>query len=557
MSFTISRKLFIGSLLSIAIFIGLSVSFSVNLSTLRALQDTGADAAAMATTVTQVAGAGGELYTIIADAEINRGLDQTDKDWKAKKNEVTDELAELDIAANQDDEKSAMKKAHEGYDQIIRIFEVDMLPALHTTKDITPAIRDLDSKIDSAREEMVTALSQFKDIQKKSAKAADEHFDEIGRAASNTSLILSSIGIFFSLVIAFWLRGSITMPIKNMTRVMKELSGGNKAIEIPATEQQDEVGDMARSVLVFKDNMVANDKLVAEQETQRTRAADDRRKAMHALANRFEQSVGLVVNAVSGGATEMRASSETLKSTAEDTNQKASIVATASDQASSNVQTVASAAEELSASIQEISRRVAESLSVSKKAVDEAQSTNKLMANLEITAEKIGNVLQLINNIAGQTNLLALNATIEAARAGEAGKGFAVVASEVKNLANQTSKATEEIESQIRDMQMATGDVVKAISTIGNTITEINGISAMVATAVEEQASATSEIARNVQEASKGTSEVSSNIAGVTQAAQVTGTAANEMMQAAGELSQQAEKLRKEVDTFMTQVKNG
>ena len=431
-----------------------------------------------------------------------------------------------------------------------------MLPALRQTKELTQPIRDLDGKIDKAREDMTDGLDEFANIHKSAAHDADAHFDAVGSSASATSLTLSGFGILLSLAIATWLGRAISTPVRNMTQVMQELAAGNKKIEIPGLGRQDELGDMAKAVLVFKENMLANDKLVADQEMQKQRAEEEKRQIMHQLANSFQQTVGAVVTGVTSSATQIRASSEALKVTAEDVNSRATIVAAASEEASSNVQTVASAAEELSASIQEISRRVAESTAASQKAVAEADKTNQMMGALAQTAEKIGGVLQLISGIAGQTNLLALNATIEAARAGEAGKGFAVVASEVKNLASQTAKATEEIESQIKEMQAATTDAVHAISTIGATISEISSISTMVASAIEEQSSATREIARNVQEASKGTSEVSSNIEGVSNASRTTGTAANEMLQSSGLLAEQADKLRKEVDIFLVEVRN-
>lgn len=268
------------------------------------------------------------------------------------------------------------------------------------------------------------------------------------------------------------------------------------------------------------------------------------------IANRVKE----VVDVVASAATELQASAETMSSSAEESSRQSAAVSTAAEQASSNVQTVASAAEELSSSIGEINRQVSQSTEIAKNAVDEANRTNAVIQGLAGAAEKIGEVVNLINDIASQTKLLALNATIEAARAGEAGKGFAVVASEVKNLADQTSKATTQIASQIGGMQSETQNAVTAINQIGATIGKIAEIATTIASAVEEQGAATQEIARNVQQAASGTLEVSNNITGVTEAAAQTGSAASEILQASNELSRQADQLRTEIETFLSRL---
>ncbi|MBV8537258.1 MAG: globin-coupled sensor protein [Alphaproteobacteria bacterium] len=268
----------------------------------------------------------------------------------------------------------------------------------------------------------------------------------------------------------------------------------------------------------------------------------------------FNSSSTEALGAVHKTAEAMQRTAQGLSGTAEKTSQQSSAVATAAEQASSNVQTVASAAEELSSSIAEIGRQVSESSRITSQAVDETNRTNDKIQGLAEAAQRIGDVVKLINDIAGQTNLLALNATIEAARAGEAGKGFAVVASEVKSLASQTAKATEEISGKISEMQAATGQSVEAVKVIGNTIGRINEIATTIASAVEEQGAATKEIARNVQQAASGTKEVSANITGVTTAAGETGSAASEMLSASQELAQRADHLGREVDTFFKRV---
>jgi methyl-accepting chemotaxis protein len=344
-------------------------------------------------------------------------------------------------------------------------------------------------------------------------------------------------------------------PIRGLTGTMTKLAGGNKKVEIPAINRSDEIGDMARAVLVFQENAVKMDRMTAEQEEQKRGAEAANREAMGKLADGFQASVKGVVEIVASSSTEMQANSQSLASNAEQTSRQSSAVAAASEEASSSVQTVAAAAEELSQSIAEIGRQASQSATIAQKAVEEAQHTNQIVQGLAEGAQKIGEVVNLINEIASQTNLLALNATIEAARAGEAGKGFAVVASEVKSLANQTAKATEDISAQIGAIQNSTRGAVNAIKSIGSTISEINEIATAIATAVDEQNAATSEIARSVHQAAAGTQRVSSNIAGVNQAASETGRAATKLLSAAGELSKQADALRREMDKFVAQVR--
>ncbi|MEX1204976.1 MAG: methyl-accepting chemotaxis protein, partial [Dongiaceae bacterium] len=383
---------------------------------------------------------------------------------------------------------------------------------------------------------------------------------DAGAVAAETAFLLSiewvllAAGLVLAGAVAFLTARSIVGPIVAMTGAMTKLAGGDKTIAVPGVDKTDEIGEMAKAVLVFKENAIKADEL-AEQQRAEQEVKERRAQVMEQLTREFDSSVSGIVQAVSAAATQMQSNAQSLSATAEETNRQSVAVAAASEEASTNVQTVAAASEELASSIAEISRQVTQSAGVAQKAVEEAARTNETVQGLAETAQKIGEVVNLINDIASQTNLLALNATIEAARAGEAGKGFAVVASEVKSLANQTAKATEEIGAQITAIQGATGSAVAAIQGISTTIAEINGIATSIASAVEEQGVATQEISRNVQQASAGTHEVSSNIAGVTQAAGETGQAASQVLQAAAELSQQAETLRAEVDKFLSQVR--
>ncbi|HEV2673262.1 MAG TPA: methyl-accepting chemotaxis protein [Aliidongia sp.] len=555
MRLTLSGKLLLGAALTVLIFLALSGAFYVTLQDQRALQDRGMESVNIALDVTELAGAGGELYTVVADAEINRDLAQTRKDWAVQKARVTDTLSKLDRTAAEGREKDLLRNARVGLQEIIRIFEAEMLPELEKTPDLTPAIRTLDGKIDGAREKMTEALVEYREIQKKNAEASDEAFDSAGHRGSVLSLILSAVGILLSIGIAFWLRAGISRPIQGMTQVMKRLAAGDKATRIPGTHRHDEIGDMANAVAVFKESMIEADRLRAEQEAQKANAEAEQRAAMNRMADGFERSVKGIVDAVASSSTELQSAAETMSNTAERATRQSAVVASSIEETAANVQTVAAASEELSASIGEIGRQVTQSSAIASQAVDQAGRTSQAVGGLAAAAQKIGEVVRLIQGIASQTNLLALNATIEAARAGDAGKGFAVVASEVKTLANQTAQATDDIQAQVTAIQGATKNTADEIGSIGTIITDISQVTAAIAAAIEEQGAATGEITRNVQQAAGGTQQVADSIGTVSAAATETGAAASQVLGAATELSQQAERLRSEVATFMAAVR--
>ena len=373
-------------------------------------------------------------------------------------------------------------------------------------------------------------------------------------AASTLEKILCVVVLALGVALAFTIGRSIVRPLARMTAVMSKLAGGDTAAEIPARDNRDEVGEMARAVEVFKQNMVESERLAAEQRREHAEK-ERRRQAVEQHITGFDRSVQSALGALSAASTEMRSMAESMSATAEETSRQTGAVAAATEQASANVQTVASATRELAASISEIGRQVQQSSVVAQEAVTQARATSGTVDGLAQAAQRIGEVVKLIQSIASQTNLLALNATIEAARAGEAGKGFAIVAGEVKTLANQTSKATEEVAAQIAEMQAATGQTVTAIAAIGGTIARMDELANAIADAIREQDKATEEISGSVQQAAQGTVDITKNIAGVNDAATETGAAAAQVLSSSAELSEQAERLRGEVGTFLADIR--
>jgi len=367
-------------------------------------------------------------------------------------------------------------------------------------------------------------------------------------------LLTSAIAVITGMVLALLIGRGIARPISQTTTVMRALAAGEIEIEIPHAERRDEIGAMARAVQIFKENKILANKLASQREVE-SRAKEQRTKAIEALNSQFEAAASALTSTLSSAAANLKESAETMFASAEQTDQKSTSVKSAAQHATSNVQTVASATEELSMSIEEIGNRTIRSSSIATKAAADANRTNETVEALVTDAQQIGKVISLIRQIAHQTNLLALNASIEAARAGQAGRGFAVVAAEVKSLATQTSAATEEIETQIIGIQSVTGNVVAAIKEIVATIGEMNEIATGVASAVAQQRTAIFEIAQSAQQASISALDVTHAITSVEQASATNKVEANQVLDAAGQLSRQSDELRVQVDKFIVGVR--
>ncbi|MBT9292047.1 methyl-accepting chemotaxis protein [Prosthecodimorpha staleyi] len=378
-----------------------------------------------------------------------------------------------------------------------------------------------------------------------------------GEARLWLAIDLAGVALAFLLTGAILLAVSrrVTTPLAAIRDRMAALAGGDLSVEAPYADRQDEIGALSRTMATFRDAMRRAEELRRERTEQEARAAQQRRQELHALAERFESAVGGVVSTVASAATQLQASSRILSDASERTAQESSAVAAATGQASANVTSAAGAAEELSGSVTEIARQVSQSAEIAARAVSEAKQTNAHVEGLARAADRIGSIVGLINSIAGQTNLLALNATIEAARAGEAGRGFAVVAAEVKQLADQTAKATAEIGGQVDAIQASTGATARAIEGIGGTIETMSGIASQIATAVEAQGQATEDIARSVNGVARDTNAVAHGIGSVTTAASESRKASAEVLRASAELGREAEVLRSEVQKFLATVR--
>jgi methyl-accepting chemotaxis protein len=528
-------------------------------------------------------------FTALVQAEIKLGLNEklgltgslrgAVHDIEARLKEIDDPRLTSAMLMLRRHEKDFMLRRDEKYVGELKKTAADFAKSL-ANAEIQPAMKtDIAAKLEKYQADFSawaagalevagfgTAMSKaFHDIEpviadveqnvERQYKAAEVREAATRSSVGASMLIAFGVAVIVVFGLSFLIGRSISRALASMISAMTGLAGGDVKVAIPGLGRRDEIGEMAGAVEVFKNSMIETERLRAEQLAAEQRQAAQRKADMVKLANAFEGAVGEIVETVSSAATELEASANTLTKAAERSQGLATAVASASEEASTNVQSVSSASEELSSSVNEISRQVQESSRVAGEAVVQAQKTNSRVGELAQAASRIGDVVELINTIAGQTNLLALNATIEAARAGEAGRGFAVVASEVKALAEQTAKATGEISQQISGIQAATEDSVGAIKEISDTIGRMSEISAAIASAVEQQGAATQEISRNIQHAADGTQQVSSNITEVQHSAAETGSASAQVHSAAQSLSSESNRLRLEVAKFLETVR--
>ncbi len=484
---------------------------------------------------------------------------------------ATSDALRTDIAARRQDTISAMKTNWDAYrpsadpGEETRLAEADEAAWAQLTA-AEQKVQGLDAAGKHAEAEAVLN-SEVADASHRFGKALDgsiayqvrQNADFLGVSTAAVSfsqeLILGVLGALalVCVVLCLALVRGISAPVTAMTAAMRRLAQHDLGVAVPGVGRRDEIGGMAEAVQVFKDSMLQADAMTAAQETER-QAKEARAGRLATLVSDFQSKVGGLLGALGNASEQLQGTSQRLSSTAAQTERQAGSVASAAGQASAGVHTVAAAAEELSSSIAEISRQVTQSARITEKAVDNTRRTDTIVRALSEGAQKIGQVVELITSIAGQTNLLALNATIEAARAGDAGKGFAVVASEVKNLASQTGRATEEIGQQIANVQSATREAVAAIGGIAQVIEELSAIATTIASAVEQQGAATAEIARSVQQTARSTQEVTASIASVSEAAQTAGGVADNVLQAAGQVSDQTAALSGEFGRFVSAV---
>jgi methyl-accepting chemotaxis protein len=473
---------------------------------------------------------------------------------KRRADEMLGRLPKLEAAADAEQKKQL---------EAVRLALGDYFAKIDTMIDVVeknPEDRaSIKTALDTALEGQKNVTSTVKVYSKYSSALMSTQRENASAGAQTaatrllmTAVVTILLGIAIAVLIA---RNGISKPIAMIVNTLRELAHGNTDVDIQGADRGDEIGELAKAALFFKEQSEENRRISAENERQKAQTEEDNKNLLIQMADNFEHSVGGIVQSVSSAATQLESFAREMYENATATSQQSDTVSTASEEASSNVETVAAATEELTASVQEISSQVDQSSRMSQAAVTDADAAAHKVHGLSSAAQKIGDIVELINGIAAQTNLLALNATIEAARAGEAGKGFAVVAAEVKQLADQTAKATTEIAAQINEIQDSTTDSASAINGVAETIGKMNEISSAVAASVEEQAAATQEISHNVQRAASGTAEVSSAIGHVTEAAGNSSRTANQVLSASGDLAKQSEFLQSELQKFLSTIR--
>ncbi|SFM96122.1 methyl-accepting chemotaxis protein [Pleomorphomonas diazotrophica] len=530
----------------------LSLGTWYGLGWIRTTQDSGAAIAAHSNEAASASALGARLYRIIADTEINRDLDVSRRDWAAAIAEERATIDGLKAWIDAPDQAAALKAGEEALGRLVALYETDMMPRLEKSTEMTQDIRDLDGKIDDVVTEIATAFGTLRTLAEAEAQAVDATFDGMVATFQTTAISILLTALIAVAILSLRIDREVSSGVVAISRSLQAIARGDLAAA-SGKARRDEFGRMAEELDQVRRNLLEAEALRSDL-SGRQAAERERLERTAALTRDFAERMRTLSEGFGKSSGEVAVSARNLSATAEETALQAQQVAGAAEEASTNVQTVAAGAEELSASIQEIAKQVSHSSEIARAAATEAETSARNVQLLSVSAQEIGEVVTLINSIAAQTNLLALNATIEAARAGEMGKGFAVVAAEVKQLADQTAKATDEIGRKIAEVQSATGLAVESISRIVATIDRIQHTSEAIAGAVEEQGAATGEIAQNTQRAASGTADVTETITGVGASAELTGTAATQLMTLSGQLDAQSRDLSLQVQTFVREL---
>ncbi len=453
-----------------------------------------------------------------------------------------------------DDERQTITKLKGEFEKQIRYIKVDLRNAIETQADIS-VFEALDDRIDKETDVVVDMLGDYDTVVANKMDYASDQADRFVRLATIVAIAML-IGLIVVAMPAFiYIQVWIFNSIKAKASQLEHIAAGDLNEEITGTERHDEIGQLSRVAEMLKDYIVKGKNAEREKEESQKRAEIERKEMAQKLANDFEQRVQVIVQTIGSAATELSQSAAVLQDIVAKTQSKASSATNASTDTSMNVQTVASATEELSASVKEISQQVMMSNNLVRQSVEKTQQADSAAQMLDNTTSKISSIIDMINEIAGQINLLALNATIESARAGEAGRGFAVVASEVKNLASQTSKATEDITLQIQEMQNAAKDVVANLTNISQSIGEISHVTSGIASAVEEQSATTNDISRNLTQAAQGTNVITQDLREVNDVSTESKRAADQVHAAAEDLSKQSTQLSVELKKFLDEIR--